>query len=137
MPYFVIIQLEVGIVQMGKENKMRKEYMDREALEFELNHRLQILMGTYGEYDHYTSGFDECVSRVENFPSAIDVEKVVRCKYCRHYHPVTLDEETRELGNWGICDQAWFNSDEYDVLETDYCSHGEAIQWAQTNTKSV
>lgn len=122
---------------MGKENKMRKEYMDREALEFELNHRLQILMGTYGEYDHYTSGFDECVSRVENFPSAIDVEKVVRCKYCRHYHPVTLDEETRELGNWGICDQAWFNSYEYDVLETDYCSHGEVIQWVQTNTKSV
>ena len=27
-------------------------------------------MGENGEYDHYTSGFDEAVTRVENFPSA-------------------------------------------------------------------
>ena len=46
------------------------KYIDREALEVELNHRLNFLMGENGEYDHYTSGFDEAVTRVENFPSA-------------------------------------------------------------------
>ena len=46
------------------------KYIDREALEIDLNHRLNFLMGENGEYDHYTSGFDEAVTRVENFPSA-------------------------------------------------------------------
>ena len=46
------------------------KYIDREALEVDLNHRLNFLMGENGEYDHYTSGFDEAVTRVENFPSA-------------------------------------------------------------------
>ena len=46
------------------------EYIEREALEVELNHRLNFLMGENGEYDHYTSGFDEAVTKVENFPSA-------------------------------------------------------------------
>ena len=31
MLYFVIIQLEVGIVRMGKEKKMSKEYIEREV----------------------------------------------------------------------------------------------------------
>ena len=46
------------------------KYIEREALEVDLNHRLNFLMGENGEYDHYTSGFDEAVTRVENFPSA-------------------------------------------------------------------
>ena len=46
------------------------EYIEREALEVELNHRLNFLMGENDEYDHYTSGFDEAVTRVENFPAA-------------------------------------------------------------------
>ena len=46
------------------------EYIEREALEVALNHRLNFLMAENGEYDHYTSGFDEAVTRVENFPSA-------------------------------------------------------------------
>ena len=52
------------------------EYIEREALEVELNHRLNFLMAENGEYDHYTSGFDEAVTRVENFPAA-DVAPVV------------------------------------------------------------
>ena len=52
------------------------EYIEREALEVDLNHRLNFLMGENGEYDHYTSGFDEAVTRVENFPAA-DVAPVV------------------------------------------------------------
>ena len=46
------------------------EYIEREALEVALNHRLNFLMAENGEYDHYTSGFDESVTRVENFPNA-------------------------------------------------------------------
>ena len=46
------------------------EYIEREALEVELNYRLNFLMGENGEYDHYTSGFDEAVTRVENFHAA-------------------------------------------------------------------
>ena len=46
------------------------EYIEREALEVALNHRLNFLMAENGEYDHYTSGFDEAVTRVENFPAA-------------------------------------------------------------------
>ena len=46
------------------------KYIEREALEVELNNRLNFLMGENGEYDHYTSGFDEAVTRVENFPDA-------------------------------------------------------------------
>ena len=46
------------------------EYIDREALEVALNHRLNFLMAENGEYDHYTSGFDEAVTMVENFPAA-------------------------------------------------------------------
>ena len=57
------------------------EYIEREALEVALNHRLNFLMAENGEYDHYTSGFDEAVTRVENFPAA-DVVEVVRCKDC-------------------------------------------------------
>ena len=46
------------------------EYIEREALEVTLNHRLNFLMAENGEYDHYTSGFDEAVTIVENFPAA-------------------------------------------------------------------
>ena len=49
---------------------MAKEYIEREALEVALNHRLNFLMAENDEYDHYTSGFDEAVTRVENFPAA-------------------------------------------------------------------
>ena len=64
------------------------EYIEREALEVELNHRLNFLMGENGEYDHYTSGFDEAVTRVENFPAA-DVAPVVHGKWLKseyEYH---------------------------------------------------
>ena len=58
------------------------EYIEREALEIELNHRLNFLMAENGEYDHYTSGFDECVSRVEDFPAA-DVVPIAKLEKTR------------------------------------------------------
>lgn len=92
------------------------EYIEREALEVALNHRLNFLMAENGEYDHYTSGFDEAVTRVENFPAA-DVAPVVRCKDCR----------------WrGREDCAMFyrcECGEQHTWETDndFCSYGEGI----------
>ena len=93
------------------------EYIEREALEVELNHRLNFLMGEDGEYDHYTSGFDEAVTRVENFPAA-DVAPVVhgrwddsgrytfpsgntavRCTNCG----CALTESEYRLNNWNYC----------------------------------
>ena len=56
------------------------EYIEREALEVALNHRLNFLMADNGEYDHYTSGFDEAVTRVEDFPAA-DVAPVVHGRW--------------------------------------------------------
>lgn len=59
------------------------EYIDREALEVDLNHRLSFLMAENGEYDSYTNGFDECVDRVENFPDA-DVVPVKHGRWEEH-----------------------------------------------------
>ena len=98
-------------------------YIEREALDAALNHRLNFLTAAPGAYDHYTSGFDEAVTRVENFPAS-DVAPVIFCKYCKHYHAVIIDEKTGEIGDWGICDQPWRNEG-YDVNETDYCNYAE------------
>ena len=54
---------------------MRK-YINRKALEAKLNRRLSDLFKEYGEHDHYSSGYDECVDAVENFPDA-DVAETV------------------------------------------------------------
>lgn len=59
------------------------EYIEREALLKVINTRLKRLRDIYGDYDHYTDGYDECVDRVEDFPTA-DVVEVVRCKDCKH-----------------------------------------------------
>lgn len=56
------------------------EYIEREALEADLNIRLSALREQNGYYDHYTDGFDECVDRVENFPTA-DVVPVKHGKW--------------------------------------------------------
>lgn len=56
-----------------------KEYFDREALCAKLNERLTYLLKKNGPYDHYTDGYDEAVSTVEDFPAA-DVAPVVHGK---------------------------------------------------------
>ena len=71
------------------------EYIKREALEVALNHRLSFLMAENSEYDHYTSGYDEAVDTVENFPSAADVAPVVHSYW---EHKITSSGE-----NIGIC----------------------------------
>lgn len=95
---------------------MAKEYIEREALEVALNHRLNFLMAENDEYDHYTSGFDEAVTRVENFPAA-DVASVVRCKDCRWRGREDCDMFYRcECGE----QHTW-------ETDNDFCSYGEGI----------
>ena len=50
-------------------------YIEREALEAALNKRLKFLRDAYGDYDHYTDGFEEAVVRVEE-AAAADVAPV-------------------------------------------------------------
>lgn len=78
------------------------EYIEREALETDLNHRLNFLMAENGEYDHYTSGFDEAVTRVENFPAA-DVAPVVQGEW--KTYTVSACQGSDDLGN-PICRDA-------------------------------
>ena len=100
---------------------MAKEYIEREALEVALNHRLNFLMAENGEYDHYTSGFDEAVTRVENFPAA-DVVEVVRCRECVHWKPIG-----NKAGN-SFSDMEYIGGCEFTKYcrrESDFCSYGE------------
>lgn len=46
------------------------EYIDRQALEVALNHRLSYLIKECSVFDHYTTGYSDAVFAVENFPSA-------------------------------------------------------------------
>ena len=78
------------------------EYIDREALEVDLNNRLNFLMAENGEYDHYTSGFDEAVTRVENFPAA-DVAPVRHARW--------VDNHCTACGMMPMGDEMWKHCD--------------------------
>ena len=56
------------------------EYIEREALEKNLNERLAYLLDKNGPYDYFTDGYDEAVSTVEEFLSA-DVAPVVHGRW--------------------------------------------------------
>lgn len=89
------------------------EYIEREALEIYLNHRLNFLMAENGEYDHYTSGFDDAVTIVEDFPSA-DVSPVVRCKDCKYYCRKDMPKGT-----------GWCTAVDVSSFDKHFCSYGE------------
>ena len=55
-------------------------YIEKEKIMTELIHRLNFLMAENGEYDHYTSGFDEAVDRVEDFPT-VELTPVVHGRW--------------------------------------------------------
>ena len=98
------------------------EYIDRQALEVALNHRLSYLIKEYSVFDHYTTGYSDAVFAVEGFPSA-DAVPVVRCKDCKYYrnHPNGLcylhtepTENERGYSGEAVC-----------VEPDDFCSYGE------------
>ena len=110
----VVNQIFSAPTEKGKKVLTMAEYIEREALEVALNHRLNFLMAENGEYDHYTSGFDEAVTRVENFPAA-DVAPVVRCKDCRW-------RGREDCAMFYRCDCGEQHTWETD---NDFCSYGE------------
>lgn len=77
---------------------------DADALEKKLNERYDYLLNKNGPYDHYTDGYGDAVSAVEDFPT-IDAEVVVRCKDCRYFKMYK-------------CRMGYSNHD-------DFCSYGE------------
>ena len=76
------------------------EYIEREKLEAELNHRLSFLMAENSEYDHYTSGYDEAVDTVEKFPSAADVMPVVHGQWDESKEHIYLPNGCKEWINF-------------------------------------
>ena len=98
------------------------EYIDRQALEVALNHRLSYLIEEYSVFDHYTTGYSDAVFAVENFPSA-DAVPVVRCKDCKYY---------RNQPN-GLCylhtepteNERGYSGEAVCVEPDDFCSYGE------------
>ena len=97
------------------------EYVEREALEKNLNERLAYLLDKNGPYDYYTDGYDEAVSTVEEFLSA-DVAPVVRCKDCKHY-------------DLGVCLKIYSDGNMHtDAWQSrrpeDFCSYGERKEGA-------
>ncbi len=93
------------------------EYIEREALEKNLNERLAYLLDKNGPYDYFTDGYDEAVSTVEEFLAADVVPVVhgrwddsgrytfpggstaVRCTNCG----CALTESEYRLNNWNYC----------------------------------
>lgn len=87
------------------------EYIERETLENELYRRLKFLIAEYGEYDQYTSGFDDAMDMVRSFTSA-DVAPMVRCRECKHLMFSDCYGECGK-GHMGI------------VNPDDFCSYGK------------
>lgn len=88
------------------------EYFEREALEKRLNERLTYLLDKNGPYDHFTDGYDEAVSTVDEFPTA-DVAPVVYGLWVTHYRSGTPVVE----GYVSTCCDMWNNR------KSDYCPH--------------
>ena len=83
--------------------------IDADALEKKLNERYDYLLNDNGPYDHFTDGYEEAVSTVEDF-STVDAEVVVRCKDC--YQSVVIGN-VLHCTYWGK-----------DTDENGYCHEG-------------
>lgn len=85
---------------------------DADALEKKLNERYDYLLNENGPYDHFTDGYGEATSTVEEFPT-VDAEVVVRCKDCNGSQ-VSDDEKYIICCRLGVRTGFW-----------DFCSYGE------------
>lgn len=59
-------------------------YIDADNLIKKMQERYNDLSSGDGYYDHFTQGYEDALSMVENEPTA-DVAEVVRCKECKFY----------------------------------------------------
>lgn len=95
---------------------MKKQLIDADALIRFMNERHKTLVDVNGWYDHYTSGYEDAITDVEEAP-VVDAVAVVRCKECKFFCPYE-DEE-----HMGDCAEL-VGLERY-VYEDDYCSYGE------------
>lgn len=89
--------------------------IDADALEKRMEERLNSLRNAYGNYDHYTDGFEEgCVAAED--AETVDAVEVVRCKDCKHFGGIITAYTCRlhSTGNTRI-----------QMREDDFCSRGE------------
>ena len=87
------------------------EYIEREALIERMETRLKSLRADYGDYDHYTDGFEEGLVAVEDADTA-DVVEVVRCREC---------ECLKFSDCYAECSKGYMGI----VSPDDYCSRGK------------
>lgn len=59
-------------------------YIYADILIKKMQEQYNNLLNEYGYYDHFTQGYEDALSTVENEPTA-DVVKAVRCKDCKFY----------------------------------------------------
>ena len=90
--------------------------IDADALEKKLNERYDYLLDENGPYDHFTDGYEEAVSTVEDFPT-VDAEVVVRCKDCKHYD---MGVCLKIYSDGNVHPEAWQSR-----KPEDFCSYGE------------
>lgn len=89
------------------------EYIEREALEIALNHRLSFLIAENSEYDHYTSGYEEAVDTVEDFPSAADVAPVVHGRW--------IEKEAPAARRYFECSNCGAHENKHTAIKGYYC----------------
>ena len=84
------------------------EYIERGALEIDLNGRLDFLGDLNGIDDHYTMGFFEAVIRAKEFPSA-DVAPV---RHGRWINPTKIDGKFFSIPHCSACESVPCGVDE-------------------------
>jgi hypothetical protein len=94
---------------------MAKEYIERDALLKRMEERLAALRREYGDYDHYTDGFEEGCVAVED-ATAADVVEVVRCKDCEAWQENPWSKGEMVCKCWA----EWLPTE-----PDDFCSCGE------------
>ncbi len=96
------------------------EYIEREAL----IKRLEVT--PILKYGVPTQVRDGVIDLVEKQPAA-DVEPVVRCKDCKHYHASEgwCDEHSSFIDGRGVKCHPWESSEWRMFNEDDFCSYGE------------
>lgn len=88
--------------------------IDADALVEYMDSRVVDLREMYGDYYHYTDGFDDALQVVEDAPT-IDAVEVVRCKDCIH-------------DNTADCHLCWIENHTLQFINHDaefFCGKGE------------
>ena len=60
------------------------QYIDADALIKLMNEKHKHLVDENGWYDHYTSGYEDAITDVEEAP-IVDAVPVIRCRDCKHW----------------------------------------------------